>query len=650
MKERRIYISHYLKTTFSLGRVRLRQKQYWVWLRIPISIIGSTVCPWGQSAQVFAETATSANLAPNIYSQWVQSSQYITVRDGTRLAIDIFQPARDGRAVEGKSPVILMATPYHRARYTNGTVRTILDDVDGRPSTYKVLLAHGYVVASLDMRGHGASFGHVYGGGVEQEENRFDLYDAVEWLAAQPWSDGVVGMHGCSAPGNAAMFAASVMPPHLKAISASSSGFDAWGVMRVNGVRQTAFLRGWDDQLRRFDTEDPTPPVDEDKMGDLRDAAMKEHRTTWDAGLAGITIARDQRPYRNTVPSRPELAAPAAEAWNYLNNFRITKLPVLHFAGWRDMNIDGSLIWYRSLAAEGVPQKLIIGPWYHCEWENSDVSDVFNTEAEYTAWYDHWLNGKNNGAVKDPPILYYVTGAPKGHEWRSAGAWPLPGSTPTPFYLGGRGGGGEGTLLRSPPTAASEPDRYTVDYSVTTDGLATRFRFPVRGPNLGLRPIDMAQIDAKSVVYTSAPLSRNMEVTGYPLATLWVSSTAPDADFFVYLEEVDQSGRSKLLTEGMIRASNRATRSAPFDNQDLPWHPGYARDQAPLEPGVPVRLEFAFFPMSNFIAKGNRLRLSVSNFDKGGWDTPVIEPAPTISLHHSGDYRSAITLPVVVAK
>lgn len=613
-------------------------------------LIFNAVCGAGGAIPALAQAAPSADHTASINAQWVRSSQYITVRDGTRLAIDIFRPAKDGRAVEDKLPVILMATPYQRARYANGTIKTVMDDVDGRPSTYKALLERGYVIASLDMRGRGASFGHVYGGGVEQQENRFDFYDTIEWLAAQPWSNGVVGMHGCSAPGNAAMFAASVMPPHLKALSASSSGFDAWGVMRPNGVSQTAFLRGWDEQLRRMDTVNPAPPVDEDKNGALRDEAIKEHRTIWDAGLAGITIARERRPYRDTVPREPELGPPAAEAWNYLSNFRITKLPVLHFAGWRDMNTEGSLAWYRSLAAQGVPQKLIIGPWYHCEWEITNQAGLFDVQAEYAAWYDHWLKDKDNGVLDGPKVRYYVTGAPKGHEWRSANAWPIPGSAATTFYLGRSASGGEGTLSRKAPAGASEPDRYTIDYSVTTSGLATRFDRSARGPNRGLLPIDMAQIDSKSVLYTSAPLSRSVEVTGYPLATLWVSSTARDADFFVYLEEVDQSGRSTLLTEGMMRASNRATRPAPFDNQNLPWHPGYARDQAPLEPGVPVKLEFALYPMSNFIAKGHRLRLSVSNFDKGGWDTPVIEPAPTISLHHGKDYRSAITLPVVATR
>ena len=165
----------------------------------------------------------------------------------------------------------------------------------------------------------------------------------------------------------------------------------------------------------------------------------------------------------------------------------------------------------------------------------------------------------------------------------------------------------------------------------------------------GLKPIEMAAIDGKSITYTSAPLTQDAEVTGFPVVTLWVSSTAHDQDFFVYLEEVDESGNSTLMTEGMIRASNRATRDAPYDNQGLPWHPSMARDQAPLEEGIPVKLDFGLFPMSNFIRKGHRIRITVNNFDKGGWDTPQVVPPPTVGIFHDTKHPSSIRLPLIVS-
>ena len=111
---------------------------------------------------------------------------------------------------------------------------------------------------------------------------------------------------------------------------------------------------------------------------------------------------------------------------------------------------------------------------------------------------------------------------------------------------------------------------------------------------------------------------------------------------------MDEHSVSTLLTEGIIRASNRATRVPPFDNGGIPWHPSLKDDQADLTPGVPVKLDFALHPMSNYVRKGHRLRVTINNFDRGGdWDTPETAPAPTVSIYHDARYPSSITLPVI---
>ena len=126
-----------------------------------------------------------------------------------------------------------------------------------------------------------------------------------------------------------------------------------------------------------------------------------------------------------------------------------------------------------------------------------------------------------------------------------------------------------------------------------------------------------------------------------------MSSTATDQDFFVYLEEVDAKENSTLLSEGAIRASNRATRDPPFDNQSLPWHAGFEEDQLRLDPGVPVKLELALYPTSSYIKKGNRLRVTLNNSDAGQWDTPVIAPAPVVRIFRDRTHPSSIKLPFV---
>jgi len=180
--------------------------------------------------------------------------------------------------------------------------------------------------------------------------------------------------------------------------------------------------------------------------------------------------------------------------------------------------------------------------------------------------------------------------------------------------------------------------------------LPTRFYWGIpNAPNPGLIPIKTAALDSKSLTYTTAPLRHDAELTGYPRLNLFVSSsTAKDLDFFAYLEEVDEQGVSTLMTEGIIRASNRATRTPPFSNNSLPWHPSLKEDQAELTPGVPVELDFSLYPMSYYVRKGHRIRITINNFDRGGdWDTSVISPAPTASIYHDAQHSSSITLPFI---
>jgi uncharacterized protein len=598
---------------------------------------------------LLAQSASPPRGNQETYSNSVRTSQYITVRDGTRLAIDIYRPESGGQPIDRRLPVILVATPYHRSSENNGEILTFLASRGNHRNIFAELLKHGYVIASLDIRGRGASFGTVYGSGMDSEANRSDLYDVVEWLAAQPWSDGNIGTGGCSYVGKTQFLAASAAPPHLKAIAPTGAPFDAYGLARVNGVTRN-LLTQLDKSMQQLDVDYPAPPVDEDRDGSLRRAAIAEHRISWDAGLAGFTPERAARPFRDSPPSRPEFAHPLADEWNFLPNYKFSKIPVFQYTGWRDLTLDAVSNWYEGLAGEGVRQQLIIGPWYHCEWDQSDLTDAV---AEYLHWYDYWLKGIKNGAPDAPRIRYYVVNAPAGHEWQSANQWPLPNEHARTYFLSTKtAAAGDATLRPEKPANADAKDNYVVDYTATAADLPTRFFWGIpSATNPGLIPIKTAQLDSKSLTYTTAPLSSDAELTGFPKLNLFVSSTASDQDFFVYLEEVDEHGVSTLMTEGVLRASNRATRTPPFANGGIPWHPSLKADQANLQPGVPVQLTFALSPMSNYIRKGHRLRISINNFDRGAnWDTPEINPAPTTTVYHDAQHPSSIILPFIQNK
>ena len=160
------------------------------------------------------------------------SSRYVRVRDGTRLAVDIFRPTKAGRVARGKFPVVWMHTPYNR-RETQGGLTAA-----NYPGKALQLVKFGYVVAVADFRGTYASFGRNAGfnRGEWQDAARLDAYDITEWLAAQPFSNGKVGMWGCSATGGSQMQALSTAPPHLKAIFPMSCEWDVYSWVAVGGM------------------------------------------------------------------------------------------------------------------------------------------------------------------------------------------------------------------------------------------------------------------------------------------------------------------------------------------------------------------------------------------------------------------------------
>ena len=348
-------------------------------------------------------------------------------------------------------------------------------------------------------------------------------------------------MAGCSYVGLTQFWAADAMPPHLKAIvPCGGSYFDEYAGLRYNGVAQVTLLAGLDMGWYAIDITDPAPPVDADKDGALRRAAISEHRISWDKQLAGMEAWYLVRPFRDT-PSPVQNSnywPDVTGEWNFIPNYRTSRIAVFQYNGWRDILIDYSFKWYRGLAAQGAPQRMIIGPWWHCQWYIAGLETV---TAEHIRWYDYWLKGIKNGVMDEPPIQYYVTGAPAGHEWHSATQWPLPNQKRKTYFFGSGEPGptsAEGGILTQVKSGSSGgKDDYVVNYTTTTGSLPTRFH-PRRSPDqkafegdATVFPINTHALDAKSLTYTTTPMAHDVELTGYPVATLWVSSTSKDLRF-----------------------------------------------------------------------------------------------------------------------
>ncbi len=562
---------------------------------------------------------------------WVRESRYITVRDGTRLAADILRPVRNGAVETRPLPVIWILHRYLRASLVFGKLKTVVEELPW----LRNLLAQNYVIVAVDARGSGASFGTDRG--IMAPAAVADTFDVTEWLAAQPWSDGNIGMIGRSYLGQAQFIAASTRPPHLRAIFPEMAAFDSYADIVDGGIPRVGFLPAVALLMKWIDQGHGAVPVDDDPEGKLLAEAVKDHQQNTYGVAAGTAL-----PFRDS-----RVDATGGPPWlvgsphSLIGEISSSKIPIYHLAGWYDLLDGDALLWYANVDN---PQKILIGPWYH----DDNLSSYDG--AEHLRWFDYWLKGINNGVMTGPPITYFTIGAPAGQEWRSTNDWPLPNSQPTPFYL--RSGptmtiksANDGLLGPQPPTEPRASDAYTVDYDVTS-GQASRWAFPTSPgqPRKG----DMTALDKAGLTYTSELLTADTEITGYPVLHLWITSSAPDGDFFAFLQHVDETGTSRPISDGALRASHRALSKPPYENFDLPYHSGLTTDAAPLpSPSTPTELVFSLTSTSYLVKAGHRIRLTITGADKGSAQTPEVSPAPTINVLRSVDYASYVTLPII---
>lgn len=548
----------------------------------------------------------------------------IAMPDGVRLAADLYLPKRNGVVVSEPLPVVWCHERYRRAEAVAGGLITKLD---AQP-WLRELLRHGYIVAVVDARGSGASEGRR---SVEfgAEETR-DAYTVTEWLAAQPWCTGRIGMYGMSYSGINQLLAAGTAPPHLAAVFPQMALFDLYAFLRPGGIFRDDFARSWGELVRRLDTQPGASGADGQTDGS---AALAAHQANSDVfEQAAAMRFRDSRDEATGLALYEELNPAAA-----LGRISASGIPICHLSGWNDLWVRDTTLWYRNLTN---PQRMIIGPWSH----SSNCDDEL--AVEHLRWFDHWLKGIDNGVLDGPPVRYFTMGAPADTGWRTSWEWPPAASRYTEYYFGPGPVGtvasvNDGALVAAAPTQPDGADAYRVDYS-TTSGRTTRWADGYGG---GFR-YDLTPNDRKALTYTTPALSRDMEITGHPVVHLWVSSDHPDGDFFVYLEEVDERGESQYVSEAAIRASHRARAAAPFDTMGLPFHPGTSALVRPL-PAEPVELVVDLHPTSTLVAAGRRLRVTVTGCDRDNAHTPELAPAPLVHIHRSPRHPSRVVLPVM---
>jgi hypothetical protein len=288
----------------------------------------------------------------------------------------------------------------------------------------------------------------------------------------------------------------------------------------------------------------------------------------------------------------------------------------------------------------------VIGPWNHggghhaSQYLSPDTPTDPSMESQWldcVKFFDYYLRDIDNGVMSEKLLIYYTMGEEK---WKLTNVWPPVGSAEMRWYLAD-----DHELSQTAPAAESGDDTYKIDFEATT-GETNRWHTQLDGGDV-VYP-DRAEQDRRLLTYTSAPLSEDLEITGHPIITLYVTSTHTDGAFFVYLEDVDESGKVTYLTEGQLRALHRKlSEDSPPYEMLVPYHSFKRKDAMPLVPEEIAELSFGLHPTSALIKKGHRIRIAIAGHDKDTFARIPAEGEPTITVSRNKNFASRIVLPVV---
>lgn len=607
-------------------------------------------------------------------------SQYVTMRDGVRLAVDVHLPR--GLAAGERTATILHMSRYYRSVDIRGLWRPFLGfgifpitERDIREDFVKA----GYSWVDVDVRGAGASFGH-HDYPLSAEEVR-DAHDLLDWIVAQPWSAAVVGATGSSYDGTLASLLARNGHPALKVIVPRFSGWDVYGdIFAPGGLKAAALINDWGrlttalDRGRLSDVFGWTGgvvargvrPVDEA----LLPQAMAEHARNVDL----VALLRNLA-YRDDPDPRPSAVAQGApsgvegrgrpltmdDVSPHVLDDRAAHVAIYAYAGWFDGAFPRGQI-RQYLANRNPGSRLRVGPWFHGGEFNASPSangrnNDFDHARELLRFADYHLRGIDNGFGAETPVHYYTMGEER---WKSAAVWPPPGASWASFVLAPGQAlvqGVRGVRLQADqrpnarttttPESDHDVDRYHVDPTVTT-GPGSRWGLIVgTGARRGYR--DRRDGARRLLTYTTRPLPADLEVTGHPVVRLFLAANATDGAVFAYLEDVRPNGEVRYVTEGQLRLVHRALSASPLPNDPVPFRTYHRADARSLVPGEVVEVLFDLLPTSFVFRAGHAIRLAIAGADAGAFEA-LLPVSPLIyEVHRDGEHPSRVELPTYPA-
>jgi len=541
-------------------------------------------------------------------------SLYLPMRDGVKIAVQVVLP-KDLPAGE-TIPAILNMTRYWRARQ------------DSQPE--KFFPSHGYATVFVDARGTGASFG-VWKAPFSQDEVK-DYGEVVNWIVAQSWSNGKVGAIGNSYEGNTALWLATTQNPAVKAVIPRHYEFDVFAETPYPGGLLTDWLiKVWNEGNRQLDSNPGVKLVDEDADQKLYKQAVAHRSENMDVyAAARKTDFRDDHSFGVMLD---ELSL-----HSYAQSLERSGVAINSWGGWFDASTaDGMIKTFLTLKNY---QRAVVGPWNHGGSQNASPYQTAASQRvmqgyEWLRFFDHYLKEVDTGIDSDKQFYYFTIGEEK---WKVTNTWPVAGTEMTRWYCD------EDFTLSPRAPVKSAQDSYTINFDATT-GEKNRWHTQVGGQVVYG---DRADEDKRLLTYTSNPLERDVEVTGYPIVDLFVTSTHTDGAFFVYLEDVDEKGKVTYLTEGELRALDRriSTEQSPIKIL-VPYHSFKRKDAMPLKPGEVAELKFGLEPISFLIQKGHRLRIAIAGHDKDTFIRIPADGTPTIAVQRNKAALSSIELPIV---
>jgi hypothetical protein len=501
----------------------------------------------------------------------VERGVMVPMRDGVKLATNVFRPD-----APGKFPVVLSRTPYGR---------------NGEADFAQRLAGRGFAAVWQDVRGRFDSEGEW----VPFFHESDDGYDAIQWAATQPWSDGRVAMYGGSYVAMVQWLAAKSLNPHLKGLVAIVSPGDFYEDFFFEGG---AFILGAGAMWSAF--------TDGKVNNDLNPLPWDRVFRFLPVSRALSVVERDPAFFRDWVAHPTNDAYWGALRWD--EAFPKLGFPALHVGGWFDIFQKGTVENFRRMTTRARPaararQQLVMGPWGH-QAGQTKVGDVdFGPEAAMEAssvalaWLERNFK-RGDGEPTPKPVRVFTMGENRWHEYD---AWPVPGTRYVDYFLrsGGQANssGGDGALSREKPPANETPDRYDFD---PNDPVPTRGGGNCCWPrHIPWGPLDQRPIEARAdvLVYSTPPLEADLRVTGPVTLRLWVASSAANTDFTGKLVDVAPDGFAMNLTDGIQRVSHRRGDGRPL----------------PLEPGTPAEIAVDLWNTSHLFKRGHRLRVEVSS-------------------------------------